>query len=110
MDLKQEDIKALATRLRLQILDLCHRNNASHIGGAYSVIDVLVVLYLRIVNVDARDPDCTSRDRVFYSKGHACTALYSVLEALGFFTGLEQSFSKDGTYFTTHVSHKVPGV
>jgi transketolase len=110
VNLKHEDTNALSTRLRLRILDLCHMANSSHIGGAYSVIDVLVVLYLRIVNVDPRDPGCASRDRVFYSKGHACTALYSILEELGFFTGLEQSFSKEGTYFTTHVNHKVPGV
>jgi transketolase len=110
MNNRRDDTQALATKLRLNILELCHRANSSHIGGAYSIIDVLVVLYFRIARIDPRDPNYADRDRVFYSKGHACTALYSVLEELGFFEGLDQSFSKDGSYFTTHVNHKVPGV
>jgi transketolase len=110
MDVRHQDTEALATSLRLRILNLCHNNNASHIGGAYSIIDVLVVLYLRIASVDAANPSCASRDRVFYSKGHACTALYCILEVLGFFSNLDQSFSKDGAHFTTHVNHKIPGV
>lgn len=106
----KEDARAIATRLRVRILELCHKANASHIGGAYSILDVLVVLYSRIANVDPRNPAHPDRDRVFYSKGHACTALYSILEEVGFFTGLDESFSKNGTWFTTHVNHKVPGV
>jgi transketolase len=47
---------------------------------------------------------------LFYSKGHACTALYSTLEIKGFFAGLLADFTKDGSYFTSHVNHHVPGV
>lgn len=104
------DTRALASRLRVRILELCHKANASHIGGAYSILNVLIVLYWRIASVFPQDPLCDERDRVFYSKGHACTALYCVLEELGFYSGLLDQFGKDGFFFTTHVNHKVPGV
>jgi len=47
---------------------------------------------------------------LFYSKGHACTSLYATLEAVGFSEGLSEKFTKDGSYWTSHVNHKVPGV
>jgi transketolase len=56
-----------------------------HIGGEYSVTDILVTLYLAVLNVSPeqvadRDPE---RDRLILSKGHAAAALYSTLAAAG---------------------------
>ena len=104
------DTVTLARVMRRNIVSLCHRKNASHLGGALSVIDILTVLYGKFLRITPDNPDNSLRDRLFYSKGHACTALYCILEYLGFFTDLSNKFTSDGSVFTSHVNHKVPGV
>jgi transketolase len=88
-----------------------HNANASHIGGALSIADILAVLYERVLNIYPLEPTHPARDRFLLSKGHACSALYAVLALKGFFE--EESldnYSMDGSKFTTHASHNVPGV
>jgi transketolase len=101
----------LARRIRLQCLQMCHTKRASHLGGAFSVADVLAVLYGGVLAFDPAQPKAPQRDRLFYSKGHACTALYAVLAETGFYPASElETFTDNGSYFTSHVNHKVPGV
>lgn len=101
-----------ARQVRLRVLDLCHRKRASHIGGAFSVTDILAVLYDGILDVSPDTPRAPDRDRLLYSKGHACTALYATLELCGFLQGqdLLAAFAEDGSIFTSHVNHRVPGI
>lgn len=101
----------LATAAAKRVVMLAHENKASHIGGALSVVDVLAVLYSGTVNYDVKEPLNKQRDRLFYSKGHACTALYAILSEVGFYSVEElNTFTKNGSYFTSHVNHKVPGI
>ena len=101
----------LALNARKLCLHLVHNANASHIGGAFSIIDVLSVLYARILKYETKNPEWENRDRLFYSKGHACTALYAVLKEVGFYSNEDlSSFSQNGSYFTSHVNHKIPGI
>jgi transketolase len=102
---------SISNQLRRRILELTHANKASHIGGAFSVIDILTVLYNKILKYDVNKGMWEERDRLFYSKGHACTALYSVLEQVGFYSKADlDSFTQNGSFFTSHVNHKIPGV
>lgn len=98
--------------LRLRVLRLCFQKRASHIGGAFSVADVLAALYSEVLEIAPERPGDLNRDRLFYSKGHACTALYAALEIRGFFPPdvLLAQFASDGSYFTSHVNHRIPGV
>lgn len=101
----------LAKNIRLTCLDMCFTKKASHIGGAFSIADVLSVLYSKVLRIDPKKPDAADRDRVFYSKGHACTSFYSVLALTGFFDRNNlDTFTDNGSYFTSHVNHKIPGV
>jgi transketolase len=56
-----------------------------HDPSAHSTLDVLWVLYDRILRFDATDPRSEDRDRFIVSKGHGPQALYAVLAAKGFF-------------------------
>ncbi len=101
----------LVKRVKETCLRLSHNTNASHLGGAFSIADVLAVLYTRILNYDSSNAKLPGRDRLFYSKGHACTALYATLKEVGFYNDTAlQTFSQDGSIFTTHVNHKIPGI
>ncbi|HZO62597.1 MAG TPA: thiamine pyrophosphate-dependent enzyme [Gaiellaceae bacterium] len=55
-----------------------------HDRSSYSTLDVLWVLYDRVLRVDPDAPDDPERDRCLLSKGHGPAAYYAVLAAKGF--------------------------
>ncbi len=57
-----------------------------HGPSATSTLDVLWVLYDRVLRVDPHQPDDPDRDRFLLSKGHGPMAYYAVLAAKGFLT------------------------
>jgi transketolase len=106
-----QDSKILSKKVKQTLLTLAHKNNASHIGGALSIADVLSVLYAYILKYDAKNPKCEERDRLFYSKGHACMVLYAILKEINFYTDeYLQTFTQNGSFFTSHVNHKIAGI
>jgi transketolase len=56
-----------------------------HDPAARSTLDVLWVLYDRVLRYDASRPDWEGRDRFLLSKGHGPVALYAILADKGFF-------------------------
>ena len=54
-----------------------------HSPSATSTLDVLWVLYDRILRIDPAHPDDDARDRFLLSKGHGPMAYYAVLAAKG---------------------------
>ena len=104
--------KELALKIRLDVLEMVHRSHASHIGSAYSIADILAVLYTNILKYDIGNPKWENRDRLVLSKGHAGSALYSALAEVGFFDKKElNTYYLDGSNLSGHISHKgVPGV
>jgi len=107
-----EQSAALAKKIRLHALHMIHRAKSSHLGSAYSMADLLAVLYGRILRIDPQKPDSADRDRFLLSKGHACAALYAVLAEQGFFPKeWLQHFYENGARLAGHATHVgVPGV
>lgn len=107
------DSVALANQIRLDVLGMTSRSGASHVGSALSVADILAVLYgAPVLRFKPDAPRWPERDRFILSKGHAGSAVYSVLARSGFFpvSTLEGHY-QDGSFLSGHVSHKgVPGV
>ncbi len=100
-----------ATRIRRTAIGMVHRANASHIGGALSMADILGVLYNDVLNVKPQEPQWDGRDRLLLSKGHACVSLYAALALKGFFPQkLLDTYGTDGSVLLSHISHHVPGV
>jgi transketolase len=101
----------LSKKIRIESLKMVHRINGSHIGSAFSMVDILSVLYSNILNFDHDAPELFDRDRFILSKGHACSSLYACLALKGFFS-LEdlKKYGKNDSNLMNHVSHKVPGV
>lgn len=106
-----DNAKNLAKLVRTDCLKMVHKANASHIGSALSIVDILAVLYSNILKYECLDPELAIRDRFILSKGHACCAVYATLAHCKFFdTSLLLSFAEDHSDFMSHISHKVPGV
>jgi transketolase len=75
----------MSKNIRKKLIMMHYRSKASHIGSALSIVDILVVLYFKVLNIDPNYPEWKERDRFILSKGHAASALYCVLAEKGFF-------------------------
>src|SRR5215472_15748075 len=105
-------LREMAQHVRRDDLRMIHRARLGHIGGDFSVIDILVTLYAAVLNVDPADPLAAQRDRLVLSKGHTAGALYATLAYCGFFGRRElETFAAPRSALNGHPNRtKVPGV
>ena len=73
-----------ARQVRRRDIQMVHAAGLGHIGGEFSVIDILVTLYLQAMNMSPGQLGDPERDRFILSKGHAAAALYTTLAVAGF--------------------------
>jgi transketolase len=73
-----------ARQVRRRDIKMIRAAGLGHIGGEFSVIDILVTLYLHALNISPDRMDDPDRDRFILSKGHAAAALYTTLAIAGF--------------------------
>ena len=112
MTMSTQEIAELARNIRLQILHTIKGAGMGHIGGDFSVTDILATLFGAVLNVDPKDPNRADRDRLILSKGHAAVSLYSTLALCGFFPVEElKTFAQPLSKLNGHPNrNKVPGV
>jgi transketolase len=79
------DLSRRAYEYRAQVLRMVYERKSGHIGGAFSAAEILTALYFHQMRVDPANPAWEDRDRLVFSKGHACAMLYTVLAHRGFF-------------------------
>ncbi len=65
-------------------MDAPHAASSGHQGTAMSLAPAAHVLWTRIMNYDASEPQWADRDRFILSPGHASILLYSMLHLTGF--------------------------
>ena len=82
-DLEQRGINVV----RALALDAVQQAKSGHQGTAMALAPLAHVLFTRILNYDATEPNWPDRDRFVLSNGHASILLYSMLHLTGF--GLE---------------------
>ena len=104
--------KAFSFDLRKNVVDMIIAGKGGHIGGDMSVMDILITLYFRQMNISPKNMDDPDRDLFVLSKGHCVEALYSVLAAKGFFPIEEviNEFSRFGSPFIGHPNNRLPGI
>ncbi len=71
--------------LRRQIVRMIEAGGRGHVGSAFSLVEMLRVLYDEVLKYDPANPRWPERDRFILSKGHGCLALYVLLAEKGFF-------------------------
>lgn len=69
--------------LRATVLRMAHAGSAVHIGCAFSIIELLAVLYRKHLRFPGNDPASPSRDYLVLSKGHGVMAQYACMRELG---------------------------
>lgn len=100
------------TTLRKRIVEISAKAREGHIPSALSILDILTVLYDKVLRFDPGRPEWEERDRFILSKGHGSLALYTILAEKGFFAAAElEAFGKYNSILGGHPDRtKIPGV
>ena len=98
--------------LRKLVLECLFGGDRGHMGSAMSLIEILRVLYDKILKYNSKQPLSPNRDRLILSKGHGCLALYAILSDKDFFSKKKlKSSSRFNSILGGHPEFdKVPGV
>jgi len=107
-----KDLEKMAHQIRKDIVDVTGWAGGAHIGGALSIVEILVILYFKYLDVDPKQPGLETRDRFVLSKGHGGVGYASVLARKGYFEfALLKEFNKFKSPFGMHLDgNKVKGV
>jgi transketolase len=98
--------------IRKSIIRATYNARSSHIGSCLSIVEILYVLYFRVMNIDPANPLKSDRDILILSKAHASAALYATLAERGFFPKeYLDRFSVDGGILPEHLDKgTAPGI
>lgn len=108
----REQFDRLAGEFRYVITDMICRAGSGHLGGALSLVEIMISLYWRVMNIEPANPKWVDRDRLVLSKGHAGPVAYCSLAYRGFFPKeMLKTLNEDGTSLPSHMDRlRTPGV
>jgi transketolase len=102
-DVSKETLREKARMIRLDVLRLTDICGSGHYGSAFSIAELMAVLYYRLLHVRPDEPQWADRDRFTMGKGHAAIGLYPVLADLGFFPKADlDNYTRLGSAFGDH--------
>lgn len=106
-----KELQIKSALLRKSLLKYIYQAKAGHTGGSLSCIDILNVLYNRVLNVDPKKFPDPNRDRYIQSKGHSVEALYVTLADRGFFPMADlETMGQYRSHYIGHPTKKVNGI
>ena len=97
------ELRDRARQIQLDGLEMAKTSGrgGAHLGGSFSAVEILTVLYEHVMRLDVENPTWDERDRFLASKNHCVLAHLPVLARRGFFPVSElQEFQKDGGRLT----------
>ncbi len=106
------NLELKCTEVRENILTEIGELGVGHLGGSLSMVELLVTLYYKHMNVDPKNPQKAGRDRLIVSKGHSGPAVYAVLAEKGYFPKeWLMTLNKPGTNLPSHCDmNRTPGI
>ena len=112
MSFPEVDLKEKAKEIRYHTCDAIATHGAGHLGGCMSCVELITVLYYKVLNVDPKNPQMEGRDRVVMSKGHAGPTLYATLALKGCFPmDWLKTLNAPNTNLPSHCDmNKTPGI
>ena len=111
-DAKMKELKILACKVRMGIIEGVFNAKSGHPGGSLSIADIMTYLYFKEMNVNPEEPKFEDRDRLVLSKGHTAPALYAAMANKGYFPIEElKTLRKSDSRLQGHPSMKyLPGI
>ncbi|MEM1179969.1 MAG: transketolase [Acidobacteriota bacterium] len=111
VELQSPPLDRRSLDLRRRIVETLDAGGRGHLGAAFSLVEILRVVYDDVLRFRAEEPEWPGRDRFILSKGHGCLALYVLLAEKGFFPDRELGrFCHFDGLLGGHPEVVVPGV
>ena len=111
---KAEDIKRLQSivkKLRRHALDMIFKAQSGHIGGSFSLAEIITCLYFHVSKINPDKPNWPDRDRVIVSKGHCSPIYYATLAERGYFPSKTlETFDECNSILQGHPDMCTPGI
>jgi transketolase len=106
-----DELRRKSVQYRRNLLRYIVGAGAGHTGGSLSCVDILNVLYNRVLRISPETANGPGRDRYVQSKGHSVEALYVVLADRGFFPIEKlETLCQYKSPFVGHPTRKIPGI
>ena len=80
-----DELKNKSITVRKTIIEMLTAAKSGHPGGSLSPVELIIALYFEKLTHNPKKPHWPDRDRVVFSKGHACPLWYTVLADFGYF-------------------------
>jgi transketolase len=97
--------------LRRTVLDMAYAGSTVHIGCAFSIIELLAVLYRTHLRYPDNDPLAENRDYLVLSKGHGVMAQYACMRELGWIGDQEvKGYFSNGSKLKGLSDSRIPGL
>ena len=108
----EKKLRLKANQLRVEVLNMIYEAQTGHLGGSFSAVEILTVLYYHILRRNSKDSSSDIEDRFILSKGHAAPILYAILADLEYFPREElRRFRQIGSLLQGHPCRtKTPGI
>jgi transketolase len=98
-------------KLRKTVLDMAYAGSTVHIGCAFSIIELLSVLYKKHLCYPGNEPFDSRRDYFLLSKGHGVMAQYACMLELGWLSkGDILNYFSDGSNLKGLSDSRIPGI
>src|SRR6202158_3438301 len=78
------ELAAISKRMRREVIEMITEAMSGHPGGSLSATEIVVTLFMDVMNHDPANPKWKDRDRFILSKGHCCPILYAVMAECGY--------------------------
>ena len=108
----RRELESVALEVRKDVVRMTGLSRSGHLRSCLSVVDIIVYLYWKVLRIRPEEPHWPERDRLVFSKNHACPALYAVLARRGFFEREELwNYRRLGAMLQGRPEHfRTPGV
>lgn len=111
IDGSRTNMKFATARLRSTVLNMAYSGSTVHVACAFSIIEIVAVLYRNFLRYPDNDPDANGRDYLVLSKGHGVMAQYACMLELGWLNDEDiQGYFKDGSSLMGLSDSRVPGL
>lgn len=78
------ELAAITKQMRREVVEMITEAKSGHPGGSLSAAEIIVTLFMDVMNHDPANPKWKDRDRFILSKGHCCPILYAVMAECGY--------------------------
>lgn len=109
---KVQEMQAIASKIRLKVLNMVYKAQSGHLGGSFSVVEIITALYFGVMKIDPDNPRWPDRDRLIPSKGHCAPTIYTALSLKGVVAAEDlDDLRQMGCILQGHpCMNKVPGI